>query len=76
MRKRLDEAERGNARGALLEHITRSAESGIFQPMNVNSGLFPPLEKRRRGRERKKAYSERALADLDRWRLAAENAPA
>ena len=75
-RERLHPPPRTTALGALLEHITRSAESGTFQPMNVNFGLFPPLEKRRRGRERKKAYSERALADLDRWRVAAENAAA
>ena len=35
--------------------------------MNVNFGLFPPLATRLRGRERKAAYSRRALADLDGW---------
>jgi len=35
--------------------------------MNVNFGLFPPLEGRHRGRERKQAYSRRALADIDAW---------
>jgi methylenetetrahydrofolate--tRNA-(uracil-5-)-methyltransferase len=50
-----------------------------FQPMNVNFGLFPPLDapphdangKRIKGKERgvarKRALSARALADLDRW---------
>ncbi|MEM9141088.1 MAG: methylenetetrahydrofolate--tRNA-(uracil(54)-C(5))-methyltransferase (FADH(2)-oxidizing) TrmFO, partial [Pseudomonadota bacterium] len=30
--------------GALLAHITGGAEAETFQPMNVNFGLFPPLE--------------------------------
>ncbi|MBT5414397.1 MAG: methylenetetrahydrofolate--tRNA-(uracil(54)-C(5))-methyltransferase (FADH(2)-oxidizing) TrmFO [Rhodospirillaceae bacterium] len=59
------------ALGALLKHITGghlADESGKgFQPMNVNFGLFPPLEVRKRGRERKQAMAQRALADLDAW---------
>ncbi|MBU0723469.1 MAG: methylenetetrahydrofolate--tRNA-(uracil(54)-C(5))-methyltransferase (FADH(2)-oxidizing) TrmFO [Alphaproteobacteria bacterium] len=70
------------ALGALLGHITGGADAETFQPMNVNFGLFPEPDqdsdpkKRIRGRERKKLYSARALADLDAWlgaaRLAAE----
>ena len=59
------------ALGALLAHITGGAEEESFQPMNVNFGLFPPLEDAKGGRrgkaERKKGYSSRALADLDGW---------
>ncbi len=73
------------ALGALLNHITgghlsAQAEGGArsFQPMNVNFGLFPPInvprqpkrEKRPRGSKtfaRKRAMSARALADLDSW---------
>jgi methylenetetrahydrofolate--tRNA-(uracil-5-)-methyltransferase len=56
------------ALGALLAHITRGADADTFQPMNVNFGLFPPLEgKAARGRDRKKAMAHRALADLDAW---------
>jgi methylenetetrahydrofolate--tRNA-(uracil-5-)-methyltransferase len=59
------------ALGALLNHITGGAESDTFQPMNVNFGLFPPLEDVRGGRrgkaDRKKGYTSRALADLDVW---------
>ncbi|MBL6929281.1 MAG: methylenetetrahydrofolate--tRNA-(uracil(54)-C(5))-methyltransferase (FADH(2)-oxidizing) TrmFO [Rhodospirillales bacterium] len=61
------------ALGAILSHITGGAIAETYQPMNVNFGLFPPLpdagagKKRRRGRERKKAYCERALADLANW---------
>ncbi len=60
--------------GALLGHITGGADAKTFQPMNVNFGLFPEL-KGARGKDRKKAMSHRALADLDVWlgtRAAAE----
>ena len=56
------------ALGALLDHITDGAVSETFQPMNVNFGLFPPLERRIKGRERKKAYSRRAIEDLQQWK--------
>lgn len=55
------------ALGALLSHITGGADAETFQPMNVNFGLFPPLEKRVGKRFRKQAYSARALADIDAW---------
>ena len=57
------------ALGALLHHITAGADEKTFQPMNVNFGLFPdlPPSPRIRGKDRKKAMSARALADLDRW---------
>jgi methylenetetrahydrofolate--tRNA-(uracil-5-)-methyltransferase len=35
--------------------------------MNVNFGLFPDLEGKIKGRDRKLAYTRRALADLDGW---------
>jgi methylenetetrahydrofolate--tRNA-(uracil-5-)-methyltransferase len=55
------------ALGALLCHITGGADSRTFQPMNVNFGLFPPLDGKVRGRDRKLALSRRALADLAAW---------
>jgi methylenetetrahydrofolate--tRNA-(uracil-5-)-methyltransferase len=55
------------ALGALLAHITKGAMAATFQPMNVNFGLFPPLETDTRGRDRKKVMAHRALADLDLW---------
>ncbi|GAA0542572.1 methylenetetrahydrofolate--tRNA-(uracil-5-)-methyltransferase [Rhizomicrobium palustre] len=55
------------ALGALLAHITVGAEAETFQPMNVNFGLFPELPAGPRGRDRKKAHSARALADLAGW---------
>ncbi|SEO50783.1 methylenetetrahydrofolate--tRNA-(uracil-5-)-methyltransferase [Rhodospirillales bacterium URHD0017] len=55
------------AMGALLSHITGGADATTFQPMNVNFGLFPPIEGTLRGKERKQALSARALRDFDRW---------
>jgi methylenetetrahydrofolate--tRNA-(uracil-5-)-methyltransferase len=64
------------ALGALLAHITGGANAETFQPMNVNFGLFPPLDGRARGRDRRKGYAIRARAALDAWlggaRIAAE----
>ena len=35
--------------------------------MNVNFGLFPPIEGNYRGKERKQAMAARALRDFDDW---------
>jgi methylenetetrahydrofolate--tRNA-(uracil-5-)-methyltransferase len=71
--------------GALINHITgghiETIDAGprSFQPMNVNFGLFPPIDgpqaessgKRLRGPERgaarKRALSARAQVDMARW---------
>ncbi len=57
------------ALGALLNYpVTASPEN--FQPMNITYGLFPELEKRiRKRRERRQALADRALADLEQWRV-------
>jgi len=59
------------ATGALLNHVTGGAEAATFQPMNVNFGLFPPLEDAKRGRrgkrDRQKAYTDRAKTDWHGW---------
>ncbi len=72
------------AMGALLHHLTGghladdATGKRSFQPMNVNFGLFPPVDvplredgKRHRGKEkapaRKRAYTGRALADFGDW---------
>ena len=58
------------ALGALLGHITGGADAESYQPMNVNFGLFPPIEGKEKKADRKKAYTERAAADLQAWRAA------
>lgn len=57
------------AMGALLNHITTGANAETFQPMNINFGLFPPVEAPPKigNRERKKLYTSRALNDFDTW---------
>jgi methylenetetrahydrofolate--tRNA-(uracil-5-)-methyltransferase len=55
------------ALGALLGHITGGADAKTFQPMNVNFGLFPEPPPKTRGKDRKRAQSQRALADLAGW---------
>ncbi len=58
------------AMGALIHHITGGAEAKTFQPMNVNFGLFPPIDAKsgRRGRkDRYKAYTDRAKSDWLNW---------
>lgn len=58
------------AMGALVTHITGGAEAKTFQPMNVNFGLFPPIDAKggRRGRhDRYKAYTDRAKTAFTEW---------
>ena len=74
------------AHGALLNHITgghiETVEAGprSFQPMNINFGLFPPLDSnptrdaegnRLRGTQKtvakKQVMAARALRDLEQW---------
>jgi methylenetetrahydrofolate--tRNA-(uracil-5-)-methyltransferase len=61
------------ALGALLGHITGGGEAETFQPMNINFGLFPPIEatdgrgRHPRGRQRKQMMTRRSLDDLNAW---------
>ncbi|MEY8118066.1 methylenetetrahydrofolate--tRNA-(uracil(54)-C(5))-methyltransferase (FADH(2)-oxidizing) TrmFO [Falsihalocynthiibacter sp. BN13B15] len=59
------------AMGALVHHITGGAEAKTFQPMNVNFGLFQPVEGLKNGRrgrkDRYKAYTDRAKAAWTDW---------
>ncbi len=55
------------ALGSLLNHLSNAQESG-FQPMNINYGLFPPLEGRKMKRtDRRLALAQRALDALPQW---------
>lgn len=63
------------AMGSLVHHITGGAVAKTFQPMNVNFGLFPPLDDARGGRrgrkDRYKGYTDRAKEVFTAW-LAAQ----
>ena len=63
---------RTTALGALLAHITGDAEADSYQPMNVNFGLFPPVDSEVKKKQRKEAYTSRAKADLQPWLTAAQ----
>jgi methylenetetrahydrofolate--tRNA-(uracil-5-)-methyltransferase len=83
--RELDPPPPTTAIGALLDHVTGGHIEAIdagprsFQPMNVNFGLFPPIEEPRldeagkrlrgleRGAARKRALSARAEVDLAKW---------
>ena len=64
------------AMGALIHHITGGAEAKTFQPMNVNFGLFPPLDGvkggRRNRKDRYKGYTDRAKLLWSDWLRSAE----
>ena len=72
------------AHGALINHITgghietTDGQKSSFQPMNINFGLLPPIEKVKmkdgvrlkhteQAVERKHAYTGRAKADFEAW---------
>jgi methylenetetrahydrofolate--tRNA-(uracil-5-)-methyltransferase len=63
------------AHGALLSHVTGGADDETFQPMNINFGLFPPLDdgaladikRKERKVMRRRLMSRRALSDIAVW---------
>lgn len=58
------------AMGALVNHITGGADAKTFQPMNVNFGLFQPIDVKGGRKNRKmryKAYTDRAKEAWDNW---------
>ena len=54
------------ALGALTRHVTETP-ARHFQPANINYGLFPDLDAKVRGRERRRAFAERAHSELAAW---------
>lgn len=55
--------------GCLLQHVS-SASPASYQPMNINFGLMPPPAKHIRSKkERGVFYAERALSDLEEWKV-------
>ncbi len=67
----LPDVPQDSAVGALVHHITGGAEAKTFQPMNVNFGLFRPIDSIKSGRkgrkDRYKAYTERAKEAWRTW---------
>ncbi len=58
------------AMGALVNHITGGAAAKTFQPMNVNFGLFQPIDAKHGRKNRKtryKAYTDRAKCAWQEW---------
>ncbi|WP_174274588.1 methylenetetrahydrofolate--tRNA-(uracil(54)-C(5))-methyltransferase (FADH(2)-oxidizing) TrmFO [Sphingomonas bacterium] len=60
------------ALGALLGHVTGGANAETYQPMNVNFGLFPPIETvgKAKKADRKPLMAARARAALREWQAA------
>jgi methylenetetrahydrofolate--tRNA-(uracil-5-)-methyltransferase len=58
----------GTALGGLMNYIT-TADPNRFQPMNINFGLLPPLEKKIRDKKEKNTYiSLKALERLEEFK--------
>lgn len=60
----------------MLSHLIDDTNIENFQPMNINFGIFPTISgettangkfRKLKGADRKQAYCQRALADLDVW---------
>ncbi|MGQ9508362.1 MAG: methylenetetrahydrofolate--tRNA-(uracil(54)-C(5))-methyltransferase (FADH(2)-oxidizing) TrmFO [Thermodesulfobacteriota bacterium] len=58
---------RTTAIGSLLYYVTHS-QALPFQPMNMNFGLFPPLEEKVKGQKKRIFLGARALASLREWK--------
>lgn len=67
---------RNTAFGSMLNHLTDDTDIENYQPMNINFGIFPTIQgdvtangkfKKIKGMDRKKAYTERALAEVRPW---------
>jgi len=67
---------RETAFGAMLAHLGNTQDIESYQPMNINFGLFEPLEpvitargkqKHLKGLLKKEAYARRALSSLEGW---------
>lgn len=67
---------RNTAFGSMLNHLIDETNIDDFQPMNINFGIFPTIQgetttngkfHKIKGMDRKKAYSERALSEINGW---------
>jgi methylenetetrahydrofolate--tRNA-(uracil-5-)-methyltransferase len=60
------------AMGALVHYITHSL-TDPFQPMNINFGLFNPLPKKGRGRGKRLLLAQRAMREMEEWKMKSES---
>ena len=67
---------RTTAFGSMLAHLVDDTNLDDYQPMNINFGIFPTISgemtangkfRKLKGADRKKAYAQRALADIKPW---------
>ncbi|MBQ9090365.1 MAG: methylenetetrahydrofolate--tRNA-(uracil(54)-C(5))-methyltransferase (FADH(2)-oxidizing) TrmFO [Alphaproteobacteria bacterium] len=63
---------RETALGSMLSHITIDGKEELFQPMNINFGIFPELDlsgytKKVKGQDRKRLYTQRAKEKIKNW---------
>lgn len=67
---------RTTAFGSMLAHLIDDTNLDDYQPMNINFGIFPTISgettangkfRKLKGADRKKAYAQRALADIKPW---------
>ena len=56
------------AMGSLVNYIINS-QATPFQPMNINFGLFPPIESKKTNREKRRLLAERALEEMELWKM-------
>ena len=52
--------------GSLLRYATEPRD-GDYQPSNINFGLFPPIGRKMRKRQRREEHGRRALAAMRAW---------
>jgi methylenetetrahydrofolate--tRNA-(uracil-5-)-methyltransferase len=52
--------------GSLLQYVT-DRRRREFQPMNANYGLFPPIDGRERGRDKRRVLAMRARHEMQAW---------
>lgn len=74
--KKITPPPQTTAMGAMLAYLHDDTNIDNFQPMNINFGLFPVINgeitvngkfKKIKGADRKRAYCNRALHDIDIW---------
>jgi methylenetetrahydrofolate--tRNA-(uracil-5-)-methyltransferase len=56
-----------SAIGSLLAHITINANKELFQPMNINFGLFPDPKVKNK-KDKKAEISNRAIESIKKWK--------